>query len=182
MPLEKLGAAELVSSNPLMLLGKRVLVVDDVETNTRIILEQLQAWGCEARSARSPWEALEILHDESIPPFDAALLDMQMPEMDGEALARLIKNDPATSDIALVLVSSAGVLGSSDELAAKGFAAGLAKPVRRQSLFTTLLRILGNAIPPQVEQPAAAEHQLDKLQHGLAPDDAKPCRPLARAS
>ncbi len=69
--------------------GKRVLIVDDNATNRRILTLQLHNWGMQTRDSESPAEALKwIKHGD---PFDLAILDMHMPEMDGVTLARKIR-------------------------------------------------------------------------------------------
>src|SRR5690606_11937649 len=69
--------------------GRRVLVVDDNDTNRFLLTHQAAAWGMEPHSAASGAEALERLRAD--PPYDVAILDMLMPEMDGIDLARAIR-------------------------------------------------------------------------------------------
>ena len=69
--------------------GKRLLIVDDNATNRRILTLQTRAWGMLPRETASPAEALGWIKRGD--PFDAAILDMHMPEMDGLALAREIR-------------------------------------------------------------------------------------------
>ena len=71
------------------LAGKRILAVDDNDTNRRILTLQTRSWGMMARDTRSPQEALDWIRRGD--PFDVAILDMQMPEMDGVMLAREIQ-------------------------------------------------------------------------------------------
>jgi PAS domain S-box-containing protein len=129
--------------------GKRLLVVDDHTTNRRIVAEYARAWGMAVRCAASPLEALAWLRDGE--PFDIALIDMQMPEMDGVALAREIRE--LNDKLPLVLSSS---LGHYD---ARGFAASLAKPLKPSQLFNVLLGVLAEeAARPRKP---AAKPQLD---------------------
>ena len=72
--------------------GKRVLVVDDNATNRRILTSYLDAWGMRPRASGSPLEALGWVRGGEH--FDVAILDMHMPEMDGVALARAIRQHP----------------------------------------------------------------------------------------
>jgi two-component system, sensor histidine kinase and response regulator len=88
----------------------RVLVVDDNETNRKIVHEQVISWGMKNGQAEDGQRALEILRSvaERGKPYDLAILDMQMPEMDGIELAQRIKADPSISSTQLIMLSSVG--------------------------------------------------------------------------
>jgi signal transduction histidine kinase/CheY-like chemotaxis protein len=134
------------------LAGKRVLIVDDNASNRRLLKIQTERWGMRARDTNSPAVALEwIVRGD---PFDVALLDYQMPEMDGVALAREIRAVRGAHAPVLILLSSTGQsLASVD--ADAGFAAGLSKPLRLSHLRDRLLETIGDqrntsagAVPP----------------------------------
>jgi signal transduction histidine kinase/DNA-binding response OmpR family regulator len=129
----------------------RVLVVDDNATNRQILRHQLFAWKMQKGSAANGFEALELLRTAVADgkPYDLALLDMQMPEMDGMTLARSIKADPAISSTRLIILTSMGYMHSQPELKAAGVDAYLVKPVKQSRLFDCLVNVLGRA---------AAEH------------------------
>jgi CheY-like chemotaxis protein len=121
------------------------VVVDDNATNRRALHGQLTAWGMRSVEVASGAEAVAALGGAlATEPFDLVLLDMQMPDMDGEQTAAAIKRDARLASIPLVLLSSLGT-PAADELQAKGFAAGLAKPARASRLFTTLAQVLASA-------------------------------------
>ncbi len=129
---------------PATLRGLRVLVVDDNSTNRFILRRQLQSWGARPCEARSGAEALEVLHRAAeSEPFQLVLLDLHMPDMDGEATARAIKLDLQFAELPLVLLSSSRTHESAVGLRARGFAAALVKPVRRSNLLKALLDVLG---------------------------------------
>ena len=96
----------------------RVLVVDDNAINRKILHHQILAWKMVPGSAASGLEALEILRAAAVEgkPYDLALLDVQMPEMDGFMLARAIKMDPAITRTRLIVLTSLGQALSSAEL------------------------------------------------------------------
>jgi CheY-like chemotaxis protein len=133
----------------------RVLVVDDNATNRQILRHQLFAWKMQKGSAANGYEALELLRAAAAEgrPFDLALLDMQMPEMDGMTLARAIKADPAIASTKLIILTSMGYMHAHDELKAAGVDAYLVKPVKQSRLFDCLVSVLGHA---------AAEHVFTK--------------------
>jgi len=129
------------------LLDIRVLVVDDNATNRQILRHQLFAWKMQKGSAAGGSEAIELLQDAAKDgkPYHLALLDMQMPEMDGLMLARAIKADPAIAGTHLILLTSLGQMLSTEELKAIGIEAYLVKPVKQSRLFDCLITVLGGA-------------------------------------
>jgi CheY-like chemotaxis protein len=137
------------------LAGRRVLVVDDNATNRRILEHQLASWGVTTRAASSAHEALEWLRGGES--FDAALVDMQMPEMDGVTLAGEIASLPGCGTIRLILLSSMVVDDDDGRLGGASFAARLSKPVRQSQLFDTLVQVLTGRMPDSGEHgPVAA--------------------------
>ncbi|HEX7556749.1 MAG TPA: response regulator, partial [Leptolinea sp.] len=120
--------------------GKTVLVVDDNERNRLILERQLQSWQMNCIAASSGYQALEILH--RITTIDAAIVDMQMPEMDGAMLAKTIKETSDYKKLPLILLSSLGRHETRDDK--KLFSAQLAKPVRPSLLFENLLSLFAN--------------------------------------
>ena len=113
----------------------RILIVDDVPANTRLLEAKLAAEYYQAASARNGFEALEIAR--SWQP-DLILLDVMMPEMDGYVCCRKLKEDPATLHIPVVMVTA---LGDSEERV-RGLEAGaddfLTKPVEYETLMARI--------------------------------------------
>jgi PAS domain S-box-containing protein len=132
-----------VGEQPL-LSGRRLLVVDDNDTNRLIIVRQVRAWGMVARDTASPREALEWI--ERGDPFDAAILDVSMPEMDGVELAEAIREQRTPEALALILCSSLG----QREANAEGLqiAAYLNKPLKQSQLFDALAAVFVGAAAP----------------------------------
>ena len=122
------------------LAGKRVLIVDDNASNRLLLKLQTERWGMRARDTNSPAVALEWIVQGD--PFDVALLDYQMPEMDGIALAREIRAARGAHAPVLILLSSTGQSLASAHANA-GFAAGLSKPLRLSHLRDRLLETVG---------------------------------------
>jgi two-component system sensor histidine kinase/response regulator len=166
------------------LCNTRVLVVDDNATNRQILHNQVLAWKMEAGSASSGYEALEILRAAATSgkPYDLALLDVQMPEMDGLTLARTIKADPAIVDTRLIVLSSVGQALSDGELHEAGLDGCLLKPVKQSRLFDCLVNAMsttpakdsvGNSVAP-ASAPISAESSLrrEKARILLAEDSS----------
>jgi CheY-like chemotaxis protein len=136
----------------------RVLVVDDNATNRQILRHQIVAWKMQKGSAASGHEALKILRASAAEgkPYDVALLDMQMPEMDGLTLARAIKAEPAIARTRLIILTSLGHVMSTAELKANGIDAYLIKPVKQSRLFDCLVDVVGQTMAENVFAKAAS--------------------------
>jgi PAS domain S-box-containing protein len=140
-PFEHAGATQLS--------GRRVLIVDDNATNRHILVKQTESWGMLAAQTEAPAEALEWIGRGD--PFDVAILDMQMPGMDGLALAEAIREHRNPETLPLVMLTSLG----RTEAASEDFAAFLTKPIKPSQLHDALMGIFGGAIV-ESEQPAEA--------------------------
>ena len=127
--------------------GLRVLIVDDNPTNRLILHEQLASWSLKNESAEDGRTALEMLRSAAVKgeAYDIAILDMQMPEMDGLELAREIKRDRSIAMTQLVMLSSLGLYISIDNAHEIGLEHILTKPVRQSYLFNCLITIVENS-------------------------------------
>lgn len=123
--------------------GRRVLAVDDHPTNRRLLHLYLQSWGCLNQEAADAYDALEILHAAAAAgkPFEIAIIDMQMPEMDGEELGRKIRADEKLQATHLVMLTSMGDTGDAERLRDLGFVAYLHKPIKQGALRESLLSL-----------------------------------------
>jgi PAS domain S-box-containing protein len=122
----------------------RILVVDDNETNREIVHHQVISWKMRNGSASSGQNALKVLEEAAAAgdPYHLAILDMQMPEMDGLSLARAIKSSSTISKTQLVMLTSLGFLPEERRWREAGIAAYLIKPVKEARLFDTLVSVL----------------------------------------
>jgi two-component system sensor histidine kinase/response regulator len=156
--------------NPDLLLHRlRVLIVDDNATNRAILHHQLATWGMSDETAANSHEALAALHSAAASgaPFSVALLDMQMPEVDGLALAAAIKADPALVSTRLVLMTSVGWPIDNEMLRAAGVARCLSKPAKQSQLFDCLATVMCAASESAVPAPsAAADHDSSDVASG----------------
>ena len=126
------------------LAGRRLCIVDDNATNRRILEQYSVQWGLESASASDGYQALALLKDAAArgEPFDLAILDLQMPRMDGLALGRAITEDPALAGTRLVLLTSMGIRGQAEKAKQAGISAYLSKPVHRAHLHDCLTMIV----------------------------------------
>ncbi|MEO5596856.1 MAG: PAS domain S-box protein [Lysobacteraceae bacterium] len=125
---------------PVELAGTRTLIVDDNAVNRRVLDEQVAAWKMRNGSCSSAAEALVELRAAYAAgdPYQIAILDYQMPDMDGAMLGAAIKADPTLKDTVLVMLTSLGRRGDGSLLKEIGFAAYLVKPARQSELLGAL--------------------------------------------
>ena len=157
------GARRSFKDKPPELAGKRLLIVDDNATNRKILSLQAGRWGLKPRDTESPALALQWL--EGGEAFDLAIVDMQMPEMDGLTLATRIRQ--IVPALPLVLFTSLGRRETAAEEAGL-FRTTLAKPLRQSTLFDTLMALLAkdaparqlSPLPPSLDAGMAQRHPL----------------------
>ena len=131
---------------PASLRGQRIIVVDDNPTNRKVLMGQLTLCGTAPVCVSSADEALTIMRQAAGAhrPFEAALLDFNMPECDGAKLGRMIVADPMLQSTRLVLLTSSGERGDGKRFAEIGFAGYLLKPVTQRDLMETLLLVFSS--------------------------------------
>ncbi len=144
--------------------GARILVVDDNPTNRLVLREMLRSWECRFGEAEDGPQALERLHRaaQEGDPFRIALVDMQMPGMDGKSLGGKIKADPDLTDTLLVMLTSVGQRGDAQQFQEVGFSAYMTKPVKVSQLYDCLATVLGigSAGAEKPARPIVTRHTL----------------------
>ncbi len=133
--------------------GRRVCIVDDNAASRLLLENYARQWGLCSISAVNGPQALALLKAavKRGEPCDLAILDLQMPEMDGLQLARAIKTDPALTATRLVLLSSLGIRGDAERAREAGIAAYMTKPIRRPHLYQCLTMVLRGTDSPAFE-------------------------------
>jgi len=116
----------------------RVMIVDDNEVNRAILTEQLSSWGLKSDAVAGAREALCAMKAAKRP-YALAILDYQMPHLDGVELAQRIKGDAALAATPLILLTSAGRKGDSEGLLGDLFSAYLVKPARASMLLDSIV-------------------------------------------
>jgi signal transduction histidine kinase/CheY-like chemotaxis protein len=172
--LEKQPEHAVVNAQPdgaVSLAGVRVLIVDDNATNRKILVHQTTSWGMVAAEAASAPQALELLHAAAalVVPYDLALMDLIMPEIDGFQLAETIKQDKAIAAVRLVLLPSFTKPGHGEAARQAGIAAYLQKPVRQAQLHSCLMAVMAQSTKAD---PVAAPRLV--TQHSLREIKASP--------
>ncbi len=138
--------SEVRTNAPLEVLrGVKVLIVDDNQTNRRILEGMLKRWGMQATSVESGEDALLQLSSaqDNGAPYGLLLTDTHMPKMDGFDLIDQIRQRPELSVATIMMLSSAGHRGDAARCQALGVGAYLLKPIRQSELREAIARVLG---------------------------------------
>ena len=146
--------------------GRRILVVDDNATNRRILMKQALLWGMVPLAAASAVEALDLVRDGH--PFDVAVLDMQMPDMDGARLAAELRKHRDRAALPLVLLTSVGQRHQgADGAAVREFSAWLSKPIKPAALLEALQQVLGERQAAEHPARTAPRPAADEAQRAI---------------
>ena len=157
------------------LLDLAVLVVDDNQTNRRILEEILTSWRMDVVSVDSGPNALEALAaaDESGRRFELVLLDCHMPEMDGFDVAEHIYKSSHRATTTIMMLTSGARHQDVERCRELGIARHLRKPITQSDLWDAIARVMGSADAPQMEaQPPSATPKRKPLRILLAEDNA----------
>jgi PAS domain S-box-containing protein len=144
--------------------GLRALIVDDNATNRRIFEEMFSAWGLAAEAVERGDEALALMKRaaNSGRPFDVALVDCMMPEMDGFQLAERIRDDPILNGVRLMMLTSANPDYSAQRCRDAGIESCLLKPIHQSELYNALVELMG-----MVERPSTPVAALPRRSFGV---------------
>jgi PAS domain S-box-containing protein len=155
-------ATALVPAAPESLLGKKALVVDDNPAGRRILIEQLTLWGLTPTAVGSGQTAKALLVDalESGDSFALAVIDANMPGMDGFDLARFIKGQEGLKDMRIVILTSTGYRGDAALCREMGVRAYLTKPVKPTALLEAILLAFGESPGQSGAAPLITRHTL----------------------
>jgi CheY-like chemotaxis protein len=149
--------------------GLAILVVDDNQTNRRILDEMIRGWGIKPQTVDSGPRALAAMRNAAAVgrPFRLVLLDMMMPDMDGFTVAEQMARSTDLGGPALIMLSSAHKDETARRAKATGIARFLMKPVRQSELLETIYTVLGitaeEEVPPSDEEVTAKQTVLRVL-------------------
>jgi CheY-like chemotaxis protein len=147
----------------------RALIVDENATNREILTTCLAAWGMRVSDAYDGPMALRALYQAQAEndPFKIAIIDMQMPGMNGEMLGQTIKTDEGLADTRMVLMTSLGNRGDARKMEQIGFDAFLTKPIRQSDLFGCLSVVLADTTEARPVQSIVTRHTIRELRRGV---------------
>ena len=140
------------------LAGKNLLVVEDNPTNRRIITHRASQWGMNVESAVSSVDALKLLGTR---PFDALILDLQLPDMDGLVLAGEIRRQSYGRYLPITLLSSIRLRSDDTRPAMSGISVFVYKPIRPAQLLDSLCRALSVQVQREKKAPLAPSLDAD---------------------
>ena len=184
LPLPRDGQAQIVPPLKSDMSGLRVLIVDDNEVNGRVLQEMITSWNMRSDATVTAEKALMILRDGQAggDPYQVALIDHRLPDMDGECLGRSIKEDAVLKQTLLVMLSSSGRRGDAKRFEEAGFSAYLLKPVTPSQLLDALSMIRGahldGTLTPLITRHTLAESQPASLSASTEKDKGMRCRIL----
>ena len=140
--------------------GMPVLIVDDNYTNRILLQEMITSWGLVPTITASGKEAIDCFNKAfgSGTPYRLILLDMQMPELDGFDVAKIIKDDPSGEDVRIILLSSSGQRGDTDRCKEVGISGYLPKPIKQSDLFDAILMTMG--LPSEETPTVITRHKI----------------------
>jgi PAS domain S-box-containing protein len=125
--------------------NKRVLIVDDNETNLRVLALQTKNWGMIPTCCSGSFEAISLIQEGIV--FDVAIVDMQMQKMDGLGLSKEIRKWYSLEELPIIMLTSPGKPKTAGE-AGKIFSACLSKPIKQLQLYNILVNIFGGERGP----------------------------------
>ncbi len=141
-----------------------ILVVDDNETNREIIDKQLSQWGAKVTTCHNGEQALTICKSQTGAMFDIAILDMQMPNMDGAQLAQHLQSIPECEQMQLIMMTSMQTRGDAKYFADLGFKGYFPKPATTQDLLGALKIISDQGDSLEHAKPLVTHHYINELQ------------------
>ena len=125
--------------------GTHILVVDDNATSRNVLKNELVSWKCRVDEASDAREAILKMRKgkKADDPYKIAIIDRDMPVVDGESLGRKIKNDELIKDTSLIMMTTIGQRGDASRFDDAGFSAYFNKPYKRSHLYNCLATLLG---------------------------------------
>ena len=167
----QIESAEVVPVAPLsnkILQGKRLLIVDDRSINRQVVRHKLTHQGMIVDEAANGEEALAAVENAAKEgePYHLALIDMEMPQMDGKTLGELIREQPASQNTKLIMMTSLHASKKAQLMLGSGFADYLVKPIKEGRLIQSLLQVLYSASTQE-------QTQEEKLSFSQSPENFK---------
>ncbi|NMP31387.1 response regulator [Thalassotalea sp. M1531] len=140
-----------------------ILIVDDNTTNLEVLEGQLVSWGARVTRAKSGVEAINIINSQEANKYQVAILDMQMPNMDGAMLGAKLRKLPNSQNTKLIMMTSMGENGDAEYFARLGFSAYFPKPATVSDLHDALAIVLDNSEALKQALPLVTHHNLQAM-------------------
>ena len=152
---------------PAPLQGVQVLVVDDNAANRQLLITLLSSWGCGYETAADGYTALGLLQEanEAGCPFQVAVIDYTLPDPDGLAVARMIREKDTHAATRLLLLTPLGIRIEQELLQSAGIADTLVKPIRHELFYRSLAQLSGQtAVAETVDDTPSSSAERDRSQ------------------
>ena len=172
VPLDKQGTVRAASAPApaVQLRGVRVLVVDPSAESRDESIGMLTAWGCRPEGVASHSEALTRMRGEARTgdPFRLAIIEMQLPEVDGAGLGRIIHEDESLAGMRLMLMTSIGNRGDAERVRESGFSAYLLRPLTWAQIYDAVVDVMKAAPAEPAQDPArlVTRHSVAEARRG----------------
>ncbi len=150
--------------------GRRAIIVDDMPDVLKLYGMMLESWGMAGETASDGPEALDLIRRRAAEgrPFDIAIIDLVLREMNGDDLAIKLKADPLTAALPLVMITGVSAArGDAQRMHDIGFEAYLTKPVTPSQILETLARVLGHKPQAAAAAPLITKHVLTESRGSL---------------
>jgi len=156
---------------------RNILIVDDNKTNRELLVGQLALWGANVIAADSAESALKCLSEnltkQADERFEIAILDMQMPEIDGGQLGEMIRADSQWQGLKLLMLTSLGQQEDAKYFAEIGFDCYLSKPVMEKELFNALAILIDGGEALNRATPLVTGRHIKQLKRNSLPSDTR---------
>ena len=171
-PFEKSPLPEAIKTKKNNLKGARILLVEDNIFNQKVAQEIMAKKELAISIAKNGKEALTMLADSD---FDAVLMDIQMPEMDGYEASQLIRKKPKYNQLPIIAMTANAMSGDREKCLAAGMDDYVTKPIDAKQLFTTLKKWIKTGIVPRIdlissEVECIEKYRLEEYRNDFLPD------------
>jgi signal transduction histidine kinase/CheY-like chemotaxis protein len=143
---------------------KRILIVDDNENNGKVLQKQLKKWQVNSDFAQGSKAGLAVL-EQSDTQYDAIIVDMNMPEIDGAMFGQLVREIPTYENVKLVLMTSISQRGDAQHFSSLGFNGYFPKPATTSDLIDSLTILFDDGIASDEADPLVTQHYVRSLRH-----------------
>ena len=169
---EEPSSSLVAKQNMHTLQGARILLADDMPDNQEIIVELLRKYAVSVTTANNGQEAVDELQKTDIP-YDLILMDVNMPGMNGNEAAQLIRSDPKFQTLPIIAMTASAMVQDVQKCLDSGMNGHVAKPIEVANLFATILKLIKpkTVVPEHTEQPAPSPATLNESVAGTLPYD-----------
>ncbi len=152
--------------------GSKILVVDDNKVNRAILEEQLSSWGFEVTTVANGWHALSEATEAALEgaPFSLVVLDHQMPNMSGEEVLKILRNQQGVTDTPVIILTSIGQQDDAEAWVELGATAYMLKPARSSVLLETIVSCLETKADSDADKPATVSAVVAPQMPEIAPE------------